>query len=98
MTGGHLTMVTAAPACAAPAKHADDFNGDGYRDYAVYSYGPEASSKGGGVLVTFGTADGPGTKTQFIDQSSAGVPGTDERDDFFGEVRTAADFNKDGYG
>ena len=88
-----------APASAAAAKYADDFNGDGHRDYAVFSYGTESdSSKGGGVLVTFGTANGPGTKTQFIDQASAGVPGADETDDFFGEVRTAADFNKDGYG
>ncbi|WP_055716704.1 FG-GAP and VCBS repeat-containing protein [Streptomyces torulosus] len=98
LTGGLLTIVTAAPASAAPATYADDFDGDGFRDYAVYSYGPDEANKGGGVLVTFGTADGPGTKTQFIDQSSAGVPGTDEKDDFFGEVRTAADFNKDGYG
>jgi hypothetical protein len=86
-------------ASAAPATYADDFNGDGHRDYAVFSYGPEGDSKGGGLLVTFGTAaGGPGTKTQFVDQASAGVPGADENNDFFGEVRTAADFNKDGYG
>ncbi|MFI8240305.1 FG-GAP repeat protein [Streptomyces sp. NPDC085866] len=48
--------------------------------------------------MTFGTANGPGTKTQFIDQSSPGVPGTDETDDDFGTVRTAADFNGEGYG
>ncbi|WP_327344398.1 VCBS repeat-containing protein [Streptomyces europaeiscabiei] len=91
--------VSIGPAAAAPAKYADDFNGDGYRDNAVFSYGTETYfSKGGGVLVTFGTANGPGTKTQFIDQASAGVPGADETDDFFGEIRTAADFNKDGYG
>jgi len=89
-----LTLMS-APASAAPAKYADDFNGDGYRDYAISSLG---DSKGGGILVTFGTADGPGTKTQFIDQSSAGVPGADEGDDMFGEVRAAADFNADGYG
>lgn len=91
--------LSAGPAAAAPAKYADDFNGDGHRDTAVFSYGTETRfSKGGGVLVTFGTADGPGTKTQFIDQASAGVPGADETDDFFGEIRTAADFDKDGYG
>ncbi|WP_328506538.1 VCBS repeat-containing protein [Streptomyces sp. NBC_00391] len=86
------------PAAAAAAKYADDFNGDGHRDYAVSSYGPDGASKGGGILVTFGTATGPGTKTQFIDQASPGVPGADETDDFFGENRTAADFDKDGYG
>ncbi|TVZ82351.1 FG-GAP-like repeat-containing protein [Streptomyces sp. BK340] len=91
-------VALAAPAAAAPAKYADDFDGDGYRDYAAFSHGPGSSSRGGGVLVTFGTANGPGTKTQFIDQSSPGVPGTDETDDDFGTVRTAADFNGDGYG
>ncbi|MFD9138873.1 FG-GAP and VCBS repeat-containing protein [Streptomyces bottropensis] len=91
--------LSAGSASAAPARHADDFNGDGHRDYAAFSYGPEGDSKGGGVLVTFGTAaGGPGTKTQFVDQASTGVPGADESNDFFGEVRTAADFNKDGYG
>jgi hypothetical protein len=99
LTGGLLTIVTAAPASAAPAKYADDFNGDGHRDYAAFSYGPDGANKGGGILVTFGTADGgPGTRTQFIDQASAGVPGADETDDFFGAVRAAADFDKDGYG
>ncbi|WP_369247974.1 FG-GAP and VCBS repeat-containing protein [Streptomyces sp. R41] len=95
LTGGLLTLATAAPAGAAAAKYADDFNGDGYRDYAVASLG---DNLGGGISVTFGTAAGPGTKTQFIDQSSAGVPGSDETDDMFGEVRAAADFNADGYG
>ncbi|MFE7761866.1 FG-GAP repeat protein [Streptomyces sp. NPDC057438] len=91
--------LSAGPASAAPAKYADDFNGDGHRDTAVFSHGTDTRfSKGGGVLVTFGTADGPGTKTQFVDQASAGVPGADETDDFFGEIRTAADFDKDGYG
>lgn len=99
LTGGLLSLATAAPAAAAPAKYADDFNGDGHRDHAVFSHGTDTRfSKGGGVLVTFGTANGPGTKTQFVDQASAGVPGADESDDLFGDVRVAADFNKDGYG
>ncbi|UJV41816.1 FG-GAP and VCBS repeat-containing protein [Streptomyces sp. AMCC400023] len=100
LTAGLTPLTLAAPATAAPAKYADDFNGDGHRDYAAFSYGTETRySDGGGVLVTFGTAaGGPGTKTQFIDQASAGVPGADESDDFFGEFRAAADFNRDGYG
>jgi hypothetical protein len=88
-----LTLPT-APASAAGAKYADDFNGDGYRDYASMSW----NSPGGALLITFGTATGPGTKTQVIDQDSAGVPGEDEADDMWGEVRTAADFDQDGYG
>jgi hypothetical protein len=93
MTGGLLT-VTAGPVAAAAAKYGDDFNGDGHRDYAEYTYQPD----GGGVVITFGTASGPGTKTQTVTQASAGVPGADEADDAFGEVRAAADFNADGYG
>ncbi|KUN24112.1 hypothetical protein AQJ23_21225 [Streptomyces antibioticus] len=84
-----------SPASAASAKYGDDFNGDGYRDYAANANG---STKGGGVLITFGTATGPGTKTQFVSQSSSGVPGSDETDDMFGAFRAAADFNADGYG
>ncbi|MFC8674272.1 FG-GAP-like repeat-containing protein [Streptomyces griseorubiginosus] len=92
---GLTPLFLAAPASAAVAKHSDDFNGDGYRDYAASGAG---NTKGGGVRITFGTASGPGTRTQFVSQSSSGVPGSDERDDMFGAVRAAADFNADGYG
>ncbi|MFJ2725302.1 FG-GAP and VCBS repeat-containing protein [Streptomyces collinus] len=85
----------AASASAAPAKYGDDFNGDGFRDYAYASF---SARGGGGVSVVFGTATGPGTSKQRITQSSPGVPGTDEADDMFGEVRAAADFDGDGYG
>ncbi|MFE1954745.1 FG-GAP-like repeat-containing protein [Streptomyces sp. NPDC059524] len=91
-----LTPLTAAPANAAAAKYADDFNGDGYRDYAYASY---SAGRGGSVAVVFGTPSGPGTTVaQRISQASTGVPGADEADDMFGEVRAAADFDKDGYG
>ncbi|REK88949.1 hypothetical protein DY245_18410 [Streptomyces inhibens] len=89
-----VPVFTAPAASAAAAKYADDFNGDGYRDYATYSPG---HSPGGGVLITFGTATGPGTRTQVIDQSSPGVPGADEDGDLFGGVMAPADFNADGY-
>ncbi|MFE1285746.1 FG-GAP and VCBS repeat-containing protein [Streptomyces sp. NPDC058751] len=85
----------AAAVSAAPAKHGDDFNGDGYRDYAYASF---SAHGGGGVSVVFGTPTGPGSTQQRITQSSAGVPGSDEADDMFGEVRAAADFDGDGYG
>ncbi|MFE5051655.1 FG-GAP and VCBS repeat-containing protein [Streptomyces sp. NPDC056637] len=92
-----LTPLTlpSAPVSAATAKYGDDFNGDGYRDYASYDESPKL---GGGILITFGTAQGPGTTTQHVDQSSPGVYGTDEADDMFGEVRAAADLDGDGYG
>lgn len=94
LTTGLLTT----PATAAAAKYADDFNGDGYRDYAEFSYGAEYEFPGGAVKVTFGTANGPGTRVQYVSQNSAGVPGSDKADDEFGYVRAAADFNADGYG
>ncbi|MGH4036118.1 FG-GAP and VCBS repeat-containing protein [Actinomycetota bacterium Odt1-20B] len=84
-----------APASAAPAKYGDDFNGDGYRDYAYSSF---SARGGGGVTVVYGTATGPGTTKKRLTQSSPGVPGSDEADDMFGEVRAAADFDGDGYG
>ncbi|MDT0320004.1 FG-GAP-like repeat-containing protein [Streptomyces millisiae] len=92
--GGLLPALPAAPAQAAPARYADDFNGDGYRDYAAYHPGLSAV---GGVRVTYGTAPGPGSRRQVIDQNSVGVPGTNETGDMFGEFRTSADFNRDGY-
>ncbi|MDX3752743.1 FG-GAP and VCBS repeat-containing protein [Streptomyces sp. AK08-02] len=95
---GLAPLALSTPATAAAAKFADDFNGDGYRDYAEYSYGAEYEFPGGAVKVTFGTATGPGTKVQYVSQNSAGVPGSDEAYDEFGNVRTAADFNADGYG
>ncbi|MBA4860979.1 FG-GAP repeat protein [Streptomyces sp. PSKA54] len=95
LTAGISPLAVTAPASAAAAKYADDFNGDGYRDYAN-AWG--SGSKGGGVRVTFGTATGPGTKTQVVTQASDGVPGADEADDFFGDTRAAGDFNSDGYG
>ncbi|KUL63810.1 MULTISPECIES: FG-GAP and VCBS repeat-containing protein [unclassified Streptomyces] len=85
----------ATAASAAPAKHGDDFNGDGYRDYAYESF---SARGGGGVTVVFGTAAGPGSTQQRLTQASPGVPGADEADDMFGRVRAAADFDGDGYG
>ncbi|MET7361111.1 FG-GAP and VCBS repeat-containing protein [Streptomyces sp. NPDC005562] len=85
----------ATAASAAPAKYGDDFNGDGHRDYAYSSF---SARGGGGVTVVFGTATGPGSRQQRVTQGSPGVPGADEADDMFGEIRTAADFDGDGYG
>ncbi|REK86416.1 hypothetical protein DY245_32725 [Streptomyces inhibens] len=94
LTCGLLCLPVGAATAAPPAASADDFNGDGYRDYASAS----RSTDGGAVHVVFGTAHGPGTASQTIDQDSPGVPGADEPDDIFGEMRAAGDFNRDGYG
>ncbi|MDT0343139.1 FG-GAP and VCBS repeat-containing protein [Streptomyces litchfieldiae] len=94
---GLLPVLPATSAVAAPAAHADDFNGDGYRDYAAHLGWSDQAGGAGAVRITFGTASGPGTRTQVIHQQSPGVPGENESDDRFGEVRAAADFNRDGY-
>ncbi|MFD7404082.1 FG-GAP and VCBS repeat-containing protein [Streptomyces sp. NPDC059866] len=93
---GLTPLLASAPAVAAVAKHYDDFNGDGHRDLAYGGYN-DAGRKGGTVTIVYGTANGPGTRTQFIHQDSPGVPGTGEEDDQFGESIASADLNRDGY-
>ncbi|MQS35298.1 FG-GAP and VCBS repeat-containing protein [Streptomyces katsurahamanus] len=101
LTGGLLGLTTgtataAAPAKAAakpakPAKHSADYNGDGYRDYAT----PNSVN---GVVVTYGTATGPGTERFTFGQGSPGIPGEDRGDgDSFASALASADFNGDGY-
>ncbi|MGW0768446.1 FG-GAP and VCBS repeat-containing protein [Streptomyces sp. NPDC002676] len=93
LTGGLLALSTASATAATPAKYADDFNGDGYRDYA--------SGWAGEVTVTYGTATGPGTTTKTFTQDSPGIPGTagdaGGYGDGFGDQLANADFNGDGY-
>ncbi|WP_251094635.1 FG-GAP and VCBS repeat-containing protein [Streptomyces sp. Caat 7-52] len=92
LTGG-LVALTTGTANAAPAKYADDFNGDGYRDYA--------SGWGGEVTVTYGTATGPGPKTVRFTQDSPNIPGkagdAGGYADTFGDQVANADLNRDGY-
>ncbi|WP_228386411.1 FG-GAP and VCBS repeat-containing protein [Streptomyces katsurahamanus] len=94
LTGGLLAVSTgAATAAAKPAAYADDFNGDGFRDYATPGLA--------GFTVTYGTAKGPGTKSRSFTQDSPGIPGKAGGDgeewDSFGRALANADFNGDGY-
>ncbi|MET9900360.1 FG-GAP and VCBS repeat-containing protein [Streptomyces sp. NPDC006446] len=99
LTGG-LLAITAAPASAAGAAKAYDFNGDGYRDLAIgVPKGTANGFKKAGYLVVI-----PGSKSglktadrRIISQSSSGIPGTSETDDLFGTRITSADLNSDGY-
>lgn len=99
LTGGLLTLSMSTASAAGPAKYADDFNGDGFRDYAVA--GSFSGSGAGEVAVTYGTATGTGTTTKRFTQSSAGIPGTAGEaggyGDAFGEDIATADLNRDGY-
>ncbi|MPY63725.1 FG-GAP-like repeat-containing protein [Streptomyces spongiae] len=92
-----LTLPT--PASAAPAKYADDFNGDGYRDLAVGM--PEKTIDGkkraGAVLVTFGSSAGLTSKKVYITQNSSGIPGSAETEDTFGTDLSSGDLDGDGY-
>ncbi|MFI1867609.1 FG-GAP and VCBS repeat-containing protein [Streptomyces jumonjinensis] len=95
LTGGLLGLTAGTATAAAPAKAAKtvqpyDFNGDGIRDYTIDVYDR--------VIVTYGTATGPGTETFTFDQNSPGIPGerADEMERF-GFDQASADFNGDGY-
>ncbi|MQS35295.1 FG-GAP repeat domain-containing protein [Streptomyces katsurahamanus] len=98
LTGGLLGLTTGTATAAVPAKPAQayDFNGDGNRDYVTGEFIDE-------VVVTYGTATGPGARTFTFDQDSPGIPGDrpepDEFDepDEFGRGVASADFDGDGY-
>ncbi|MCI3274961.1 FG-GAP and VCBS repeat-containing protein [Streptomyces cylindrosporus] len=93
-------LALAAPASAAAAKYADDFNGDGYRDLVL---GDRTAAVGGraeagAVVVMWGTASGLDSATRKVyTQNSPGVEGSAEAGDHFGAKVTTADLNKDGY-
>ncbi|MFG2458593.1 FG-GAP and VCBS repeat-containing protein [Streptomyces sp. NPDC048523] len=94
LTGGLLTLSVSTASAATPAKYGDDFNGDGFRDFASHNFSD-------GVVVTYGTATGPGTTSKTFTQSTAGIPGTagdaGGYADGFGEDLATADLNRDGY-
>lgn len=82
-----------------------DVNRDGYDDIvvgrAVDGYDSDLDThlaKGGRVAWIPGTADRPdGVKAVFLNQDSAGVPGTAEKGDAFGTDVQIADVTGDGY-
>ncbi|MGW3644548.1 FG-GAP and VCBS repeat-containing protein [Streptomyces sp. NPDC000878] len=94
LAGGLLTLSAGSVTAATAAKYADDYNGDGFRDYAF-------GDGGDSVTVTYGTATGPGTKSKRFTQNSAGIPGTSGDAggyaDGFGGSLANADLNRDGY-
>ncbi|MGW1001062.1 VCBS repeat-containing protein [Streptomyces sp. NPDC002520] len=77
-----------------------DVNGDGFLDLAIGVAGENIGSAAntGAVTVLYGTADGLNTASgaQFFAQSTAGVPGSDEKDDYFGQDVKLDDVTGDG--
>ncbi|MFF5258968.1 FG-GAP and VCBS repeat-containing protein [Actinomadura viridis] len=79
-----------------PAVAAGDINGDGRPD--LVAGGLKSSEQAGRTnrfYVLLGGAGGPGAPTTFT-QSTSGVPGTDEPNDFFGTALAVGDVNGDG--
>ena len=100
LAGGLTPLALAAPAGAAAAKYADDFNGDGYRDLVLGDRTATVGGKSeaGAVVVVWGTSKGLDlTRRTVVTQNSPGVEGAAEARDFFGAKVTTADLNKDGY-
>ncbi|MEV7386426.1 MULTISPECIES: FG-GAP repeat protein [unclassified Streptomyces] len=101
LASGLTPLALSAPAAAATAKFADDFNGDGHRDLVIGDSLATVGGKkqAGAVVVVWGTAHGPDfAKRSVITQNTPYVAGTAETNDFFGTKVTAADMNNDGYG
>jgi hypothetical protein len=75
-----------------------DVNGDGFLDLAVGVAGENVDgvTDTGSVLVLYGTASGiTGSGAQYIDQNTAGVPGSNEKYDMFGIDVKLDDVNGD---
>jgi hypothetical protein len=89
---------------------AGDFDGDGHDDLALGECreiadeniddpcGPEELAEGGGIHVHYGSPAGGsfGSRTQTLDQDTAGVPGVAEDGDRFGAALAVADVSRDG--
>ncbi|GAA3774718.1 FG-GAP and VCBS repeat-containing protein [Streptomyces phyllanthi] len=77
-----------------------DINGDGFQDLVVAAAGENLNGvvNAGAVTVLYGSASGLNTASgyQYFAQSTAGVPGSDEKDDYFGSEVKLTDVTDDG--
>lgn len=103
LVGGLLTLSAGSVIAATPARYADDYNGDGYRDgypdLAVSSIGEKVGSvsDAGGVHVLRGGRNGlPGAGSQWFTRATAGVPGNASQQQMFGLGVRLRDIDRDG--
>ncbi|WP_308298952.1 FG-GAP repeat protein [Streptomyces sp. GESEQ-35] len=102
VAGAVIAPVAAHGAQAQPTavQQRSDFNGDGYEDLAVAASQATVGGKAraGYVAVVYGSANGLDlAHRQVVSQNSAGVPGTAEADDYYGDSLSAGDLDGDGY-
>ncbi|MFF1683597.1 FG-GAP and VCBS repeat-containing protein [Streptomyces sp. NPDC058254] len=95
------TLQTAVGAGYANALGVADFDRDGHDDLVVGIRSGsvmDQTAKGGYATVFYGGAAGVDTaRSTVFSQDTAGVPGADESDDFFGGTLATGDVNGDGY-
>ncbi|MFD7324528.1 esterase [Streptomyces sp. NPDC059875] len=100
---GILTAPTAHAGVPGSTRAADrncDFDGDGHDDVLVGAPGATVGGKRGAGLVTvqYGSSRGIGTtRAAVLSQNTAGVPGTAETADAFGQAVATGDLDGDGY-
>jgi hypothetical protein len=108
LTGGLLSLTTAAPAAAGPTTAGPatdrpdrpDFDGDGRGDVAASAHYAHVAgqARAGQIVVLYGTGTGiSGARRTVIGQNTTGVPGTPEPQDGFGWDLAHGDFDGDGY-
>ncbi|MER5836009.1 VCBS repeat-containing protein [Streptomyces sp. NPDC002130] len=103
-TGSGLSATGARPLKAGVITGIGDINGDGYGDIVTGMHWNKAddgvafpgASDGGKVWITYGAADGVGSTTG-ITQNTGNVPGSSEKDDYFGYELDLGDVNGDGH-
>ncbi|MGH3730456.1 MAG: FG-GAP-like repeat-containing protein, partial [Micromonosporaceae bacterium] len=95
---GHMPAPDAkATAIVRPLPY--DVNADGQVETVVGVPGEDLEAKDAGMIhLMYGTPAGPSTAGSLaISQSTAGVPGSSESGDRFGDATTSGDFNGDGF-
>ncbi|MFI6804265.1 VCBS repeat-containing protein [Streptomyces luteogriseus] len=103
-TSSGLSAADAQPLKSGVITGIGDVNGDGFGDIVTGMHWNRTddgvtfpgASDGGKVWITYGTAGGAGSTTG-ITQNTGNVPGSSEKNDYFGYELDLGDVNGDGY-